>query len=98
MKTKTAVIVICAFIFSGMNAFSQAPTKQWDADFGGSENDQFAAGQQTKDGGYIWGGYSESGISGDKTQASRGSSDYWIVKTGANGVKAMGCTLWWNQC
>jgi hypothetical protein len=86
MKTKTAV-VICAFLFSSINTFSQAPTKQGDADFGGSENDQFAAGQQTNDGGYIWGGYSESGISGDKTQASRGSSDYWIVKTNANGVK-----------
>jgi hypothetical protein len=80
MKTKTAIVVICTFIFSFIHAFSQAPTKQWDTDFGGNNNEQFAAAQQTRDGGSIIGGYSESGISGDKTQASRGASDYWVVK------------------
>ncbi len=29
---------------------------------------------------------SDSGISGDKTQASQGSADYWIVKTEADGT------------
>jgi hypothetical protein len=33
------------------------------------------------------GGYSRSENSGDKTQASQGGIDYWIVKTDANGVK-----------
>jgi hypothetical protein len=37
-------------------------------------------------GGYILGGYSESGISGDKTQASQGYEDYWIVKTDAGAI------------
>ncbi|MBL0053997.1 MAG: hypothetical protein IPP29_22160 [Bacteroidetes bacterium] len=32
------------------------------------------------DGGYILGGLSWSGISGDKTQPSWGSYDFWIVK------------------
>ena len=64
-----------------------APGKQWDARFGGSESDQLHSLQQTADGGYILGGYSYSGISGDKTQASHGGADYWIVKTDAGGVK-----------
>ncbi|MBX7141798.1 MAG: T9SS type A sorting domain-containing protein [Chitinophagales bacterium] len=61
--------------------------KQWDAAFGGSGSDYFSSLGQTNDGGYILGGYSSSGISGDKTQSSQGSSDFWIVKTDANGTK-----------
>ncbi|HYK46437.1 MAG TPA: T9SS type A sorting domain-containing protein, partial [Parafilimonas sp.] len=38
--------------------------------------------QQTTDGGYVLGGWSQSGIGGDKTEESRGSDDYWIVKMG----------------
>jgi hypothetical protein len=34
----------------------------------------------TSDGGYILGGFSESNISGDKTENSMGLFDYWIVK------------------
>ena len=61
-------------------------TKQWDKTLGGSSYDNLAALQQTKDGGYILGGSSNSGISGDKTEANKGSNpsiitaDYWIVK------------------
>ncbi len=36
---------------------------------------------------YILGGFSSSGIGGDKSQASRGSDDYWIVKINSSGVK-----------
>src|SRR5262245_30186031 len=43
--------------------------KQWDVTFGGSSNDQCVSIQQTTDGGYILGGYSQSGISTDKSQA-----------------------------
>jgi hypothetical protein len=87
MKTKSTFCVITILIFRFIHSFSQAPVKQWDADFGGNQNEQFSSLQPTKDGGYIFGGYSESGISGDKTQTSRGSSDYWIVKTNENGIK-----------
>jgi hypothetical protein len=62
-------------------------TKQWDARFGGSFQDELHSIQQTSDGGYILGGASISGISGDKTQESRGGKDFWIVKTDANGTK-----------
>ncbi|MEP7171604.1 MAG: T9SS type A sorting domain-containing protein [Bacteroidota bacterium] len=61
--------------------------KQWDKDFGGTDGDWLFSMEQTADGGYILFGYSYSGISGDKTQASQGGLDYWIVKTDSLGNK-----------
>jgi len=61
--------------------------KEWDKDFGGLQDDNAFSIQQTLEGGYILGGYSSSGISGDKTQATWGSWDYWIVKTDSQGIK-----------
>ena len=61
--------------------------KQWDARFGEAAVDALNALQQTNDGGYILGGFSTSGISGDKTQTSQGSDDYWVVKINSSGVK-----------
>jgi len=52
----------------------------WEKTFGGIEEDNLEYMQQTSDGGYILGGYSESGISGTKTEESMGFIDYWIVK------------------
>ena len=75
-------LIILALTFSFSIAMAQTvPGKQWDARFGGSSGDYFSSLQQTADGGYILGGSSSSGISGDKTQASQGYYDYWIVKT-----------------
>lgn len=61
--------------------------KEWDARFGGSADDILRSVIQTSDGGYLLGGFSASGISGDKTQASQGDNDFWVVKTDADGVK-----------
>ena len=61
--------------------------KQWDKRFGGTDEDYLFSVKQTSDGGYILGGYSYSGIGGDKTQSSWGSNDYWIVKTDSLGIK-----------
>ena len=58
---------------------------QWQNTIGGSKDDQLASIVQTSDGGYIIGGFSESNISGDKTENCLGSTDYWIVKTDATG-------------
>jgi hypothetical protein len=87
MKTITTLFaIVLAFSFS-ISTAQTAPEKQWDARFGGSDEDYLYSLQQTADGGYILGGYSSSGISGDKTQASQGGLDYWIVKTNSGGVK-----------
>jgi hypothetical protein len=63
------------------------PTIQWDKTLGASDFEYFTALQQTRDGGYILGGWSNSGSSGDKTEGSRGGSDYWVVKLDAAGNK-----------
>lgn len=62
-------------------------TKVWDQTYGGTDDDQLFVAQQTTDGGYIFGGYSASPVSGEKSQVNLGIEDYWIVKTDANGVK-----------
>jgi type IX secretion system substrate protein len=59
---------------------------QWQNTIGGDFNDYFQSFAQTTDGGYILGGYSNSNISGDKTENSVGSFDYWVVKLDASGV------------
>jgi hypothetical protein len=66
---------------------SSSGVKQWDKRFGGSADDALYSVSQTTDGGYILGGYSGSGANGDKTQASQGGNDFWIVKVNETGVK-----------
>lgn len=59
---------------------------EWDRSIGGDSYDVPTCVHQTADGGYIICGYSRSGISGDKTEASRGQNDYWIVKLNSTGA------------
>ncbi len=61
--------------------------KEWDKRFGGIDHDQLWDLNQTTDGGYILGGFSESEVGGDKTQSSWGLEDYWIVKIDSAGNK-----------
>ncbi|PSR55167.1 hypothetical protein AHMF7605_17460 [Adhaeribacter arboris] len=68
-------------------------TKAWDKTIGGDGQDYLSSVQQTKDGGYILGGYSSSGKSGDKSQASKGDEDYWVVKLNADGSKVWDKTI-----
>ncbi|MGY2134892.1 T9SS type A sorting domain-containing protein [Hymenobacter sp. HD11105] len=67
--------------------------KQWDRTYGGAQLDFATALTLTADGGYLLGGYSASGSSGDKTEASRGFHDYWVVKLDAQGRKQWDRTL-----
>jgi hypothetical protein len=61
--------------------------KVWDKTFGGSNYDRLSTIVATPDGGYLLGGWSDSGISGDKSDTSRGSEDFWIVKINESGNK-----------
>ena len=61
--------------------------KQWDKRYGGKGNEFLYSILQTADSGYLLVGWSGSGNDGDKTQASWGGFDYWIVKINANGAK-----------
>ena len=61
--------------------------KIWDKTFGGTDDDELHSVIQTADGGYLVGGDSQSGITGDKTEAKFGVNDYWVVKTDSLGIK-----------
>ncbi|WP_310554476.1 T9SS type A sorting domain-containing protein [Flavobacterium sp.] len=53
---------------------------EWQKTIGGEYIDELKSIEQTKDGGYILGGYSNSPVSGNKTDKNIGVGDYWIVK------------------
>ena len=61
-------------------------TIEWQRTIGGDQQDYLMDAKQTADGGYILAGYSNSGISGEKTENSQGSDDYWIIKMNATGT------------
>jgi hypothetical protein len=63
---------------------------KWQNTIGGSDEDFFRCLQIDGEG-YILGGGSASNISGDKTENSQGSWDYWIVK-----IDSLGNILWQN--
>src|SRR5687768_708661 len=89
MKRILQLIFIAAtFITTNQMLKAQtAPAKVWDKTFGSNNGDELNSLNQTSDGGFILGGYARAGISGDKSQASKGYEDYWIVKVNASGNK-----------
>src|SRR6187397_2950515 len=59
----------------------------WQRTIGGNNSDKLTGMVQTFDGGVILCGYSNSNISGDKTQNSINNSyDFWVVKVSRTGV------------
>jgi hypothetical protein len=61
----------------------------WQNDIGGLMTEYLYTAYETTDGGYILGGQSFSGISGDKTTAGYGTVDYWIVQ-----LDSLGTIVW----
>ncbi len=57
----------------------------WHQMLGGNRNDCLWNLIPTADGGILAGGYSFSGISGQKTQASKGGMDVWVIRLDADG-------------
>ncbi len=53
--------------------------KVWDKTIGGSGSDLATSSVVAPNGNYLVGGYSNSNISGDKSENSKGGFDYWIV-------------------
>jgi hypothetical protein len=64
---------------------------EWQNTIGGTSDDYLKDLCQDVDGGYILGGSSSSGISGDKTEDVMGEDDYWIVK-----LDSLGNIVWQN--
>ncbi len=86
MKTKATLLFSSFLALSAWQANAQAPAIEWDKTFGGSARDELSCMTIAHDGGFVFAGLSESGISGEKTQASRGSLDIWLVRTAADGT------------
>ena len=61
--------------------------KQWERRFGGDNDDRLIKIVAAVGGGYFLCGWSASGASFDKTEPSRGSYDYWVVKVDDSGNK-----------
>jgi len=83
---KKRVCALCAgalfLLYAGI-ALAQAPSVQWEKLYGGSGDDEATSIQQTRDGGYIIAGYSNS-LYGEVT-GNHGGYDYWVVKIDAGG-------------
>ena len=86
MKGKILAMISLLGISAAGEALAQAPPIDWQKVFGGSANDEPSCVLLTADSGFIFGGYSSSGATGDKTDASRGDTDIWLVKTDKHGV------------
>ncbi|WP_035760015.1 T9SS type A sorting domain-containing protein [Flavobacterium tegetincola] len=55
--------------------------EEWQKTYGGDYTDLLKSVVQTKEGGYVLGGYSTSGESGEKNQSNYGKGgDFWILK------------------
>ena len=61
--------------------------KQWDKRYGGEGDDRLVKIVAAANGGYFLCGWSVSGAGFDKSEPSRGLTDYWIVKIDAQGNK-----------
>jgi hypothetical protein len=59
---------------------------QFDKTMGGSADEYGQNVENTSDGGIIICGGSQSNISGEKTENSRGGQDYWVIKLNNNGA------------
>jgi hypothetical protein len=84
---RTLVIAVALPLALISHHAAAQPVIQWQATFGGTNYDQIDSVLQTADGGYLLGGYSESGASGNKTNGNFGLADYWIIKVNTNGIK-----------
>ncbi|MBK7035657.1 MAG: T9SS type A sorting domain-containing protein [Bacteroidetes bacterium] len=82
---KYFIFAVISFLLIPFSSSTQAPAIEWQNTIGGTGYDFLNSIDQTSDGGYIMGGYSDSNIGGDKSENNIGGDDYWIVKLNAAG-------------
>ena len=74
-----------------VQSITQAPSKVWDITLsGGNSQDDTLRGcsrVNTSDGGLLVAGSVNFGITSDKSESSKGSSDYWVIKLNSMGQK-----------
>jgi hypothetical protein len=69
---------------------------EWQKTYGGDYVDELRSIEQTTDGGYIVGAYSNSSYSGSKEQEAIGEGDYWIFKLDKDGTMSWQKTIGGN--
>ncbi|HQU39597.1 MAG: T9SS type A sorting domain-containing protein [Chitinophagales bacterium] len=77
-------LCILLVVFTATTA--QTPEILWQLNVGGDDWDELRSMEETADGGVIMGGFSYSGISGDKTEDKMGAVDFWIIKVNSSGA------------
>lgn len=90
-------ISICFFFFNFTLIYAQPAAKIWDKRFGGISEEELNSITLINNGAFLLGGWSTSGISGDKTEAYRGNQDYWVVKVDGAGNKVWDKTFGGND-
>lgn len=86
MKTNVKSLIKCFIVLILWNNISNAQSiyKNWDKVYGGNGSDRIQGVLKMPDGGYLLYGYSDSGISGNKTETNRGLDDYWFAEMNLN--------------
>ncbi len=85
MNKTVSLFSLLPLIVAFTTTTSFAQSIYWQKTIGGNVGDVLRSIQQTNDGGYILGGNSWSGISGNKTESGLGGDDYWVVKLDSSG-------------
>src|SRR4051812_30275914 len=93
MKKYFHVLLLIIFIHPYYFAFSQikAPAILWQQTIGGSDADVLTSMTIAANRSIVLCGYSNSNISGNKSDDSFGGYDYWVVKLDSNG------NVLWNK-
>lgn len=73
------ITLLFAQLFCACCAYAQIDI-EWQGNYGGSAAEEISSVIGTSDGGVLVGGFSATGIGGNKTAPSFGLNDYWIIK------------------
>jgi hypothetical protein len=63
------------------------PRVEWEKAYGGDSADRHSRLVRTSDGGFILGGHSWSGVSGNKNTPNYGEEDFWVLRLDRQGNK-----------
>lgn len=96
MKPLLLSFLFCTFV--AVSAVAQGPRIFWQRGLGGSYNDQLSSIIATQDGGYLVGGHASSDANDQKSENSRGTFDFWLLKYDSDDrlewQKTLGGTDW----
>src|SRR5262245_57017788 len=82
------IYTLALLLITGISSAQNPLVKQWDYRYGGTDYDGVYCLINTADGGYLLGGTSGSGVSGDKSEPLwANTQDYWIIKIDSLGNK-----------